>query len=71
MKQKEQILQYMREHGSITPMIALRKFGCFRLAARIDELRDDHCINTVMVSRRGKRYAAYSLVEGKRLVSVA
>jgi hypothetical protein len=66
MKQKDQILQYMREHGSITPVIADKYCGCLRLAARIFELRGLHCINKVMVRRRGKRYAAYSLVEGKR-----
>jgi hypothetical protein len=56
----------MRNHGSITPMVALKRFGCFRLAARIKELRDDgNLINSAIVTRRGKRYAAYSLVEGK------
>lgn len=63
--QTAQILNYLRNHGSITPLIALKRFGCFRLAARIRDLRDEgYCINAVMITRRGKRYAAYSLVEG-------
>ena len=36
---KHQILEYMRKYGSITPMEALREFGCYRLGARIYELR--------------------------------
>lgn len=36
---KHKILEYMRQHGSITPMEALREFGCYRLGARIYDLR--------------------------------
>lgn len=62
MTQKEQILAHLKEYGHITPMIALDAYGCFRLAARIDELRDEGAlIKTVMVNRRGKRYAQYWL----------
>lgn len=57
------ILDYMRKHGSITPIIALNKFGCFRLGARIWDLRQrGYLINSALVERRGKRFAAYSLV---------
>lgn len=35
---KEMILDYMREHGSITPMEAIRELGCTRLGARIWDL---------------------------------
>ena len=64
--QNRQILQHMRERGSITPYLALKRFGCLRLAARVWDLREEgHVINAVMVSRNGRRYAAYSLVEGK------
>ena len=65
--QKTQILQHMRKRGSITPMRALDLYGCFRLAARIDDLRrDGWLINSVMVSRRGKRFAAYSLAQSEQ-----
>ena len=39
--QKKQILSYLKTGKSLTQMEALYKFGCFRLAARICELRDD------------------------------
>lgn len=37
--QCEQIKTYLERHGSITPLDALREFGCFRLGARVYELR--------------------------------
>ena len=37
--QTEQILHYLKMGRHLTPMAALRLFGCFRLAARIHELR--------------------------------
>lgn len=33
------ILQALKEGAHITPMGALRRFGCFRLSARIADLR--------------------------------
>lgn len=39
MKQTEQILDYMRTYGAITPLEALKDCGCMRLAARISDLR--------------------------------
>jgi hypothetical protein len=66
--QKTQILMHMRRHGAITPLEALKLYGCFRLAARIDDLkRDGWLINSTMVSHRGKRYASYSLAHVKRV----
>ena len=41
MTQRKEILRYMRERGSITPLEALQHFGCLRLAARILELREE------------------------------
>jgi Helix-turn-helix domain len=37
--QAEAILEHLRAGGSITPLDALTEFGCFRLAARIYDLR--------------------------------
>ncbi|SCC08795.1 Helix-turn-helix domain-containing protein [Snodgrassella sp. R-53583] len=62
--QTSQILEYMRAGNSITPLDALRKFGCMRLGARIYDLKQDgHVINTLMVKdeKSGVRYARYSL----------
>ena len=39
--QNEQILDYLKSGKSITPLEALEKFGCFRLSARIFNLRED------------------------------
>ena len=39
MTQCEKILDYMRSNGSITPLDALREFGCMRLASRINDLK--------------------------------
>lgn len=38
--QCDRILLYMKENKSITPLDAMREFGCMRLAARIHELKD-------------------------------
>lgn len=39
MTQNEKVLAYIRKHGSITQLEAARDLGCFRLGARIWELR--------------------------------
>ena len=69
MSDKNRILQYLRDHGTITPMDALNSFGCYRLGARIWDLRHDgHSISTEMVEGRDRngereRYARYRLEE--------
>ena len=41
MTQCEMILKYMQTHKrGITPIIAMNKFGCMRLASRIHDLRE-------------------------------
>jgi hypothetical protein len=63
MTQKQQVLRHLRNCGSITQMIATKRYQILRLAARIHELRKERrLINDVYVSRNGKRYKAYSLV---------
>lgn len=60
--QKELILQHLKEHGSITPLECLKRYQCFRLGARILELRrEGFRIDTVMIGEDGKRYAKYVL----------
>jgi len=47
MTQAQQILQYLQDGNSITPLEALHKFGCLRLGARIWDLRNaGHIIKT-------------------------
>ena len=47
--QNSKVLRYIEEHGSITPLEAMR-FGCMRLAARIKDLKTaGHKIEREMV----------------------
>lgn len=39
MKQTERILQYLKEHGTITPLDAMNDLGVMRLGARIFDLK--------------------------------
>jgi hypothetical protein len=58
--QASKIASWLIGGGSITPMEALDKWGCFRLAARIHELRRGG-MNIVEedVCADGTRYARY------------
>ena len=38
MTQSEQIVRFMQDNGSITPMDAVNELGIYRLAARIHDL---------------------------------
>ena len=63
--QCQRILDHLSHYHFITPLTALTRYGCFRLAARIKDLRDEgHDIETEMVNNEitGKRYAKYFLV---------
>ena len=65
--QKDRVLRYLTENGSITPWDALREFGVMRLAAVVFELRaEKHNIITeseTRVNRYGDAvtYARYRL----------
>lgn len=66
--QNQQILKYLRRHRSgITPMDALKLCGCFRLSARIFDLKEaGHNIYKTWeeeITDEGtvKRYARYIL----------
>ncbi len=62
MSQENDILYHLRNIGSLTPLDALQKYGCFRLGARILELRQEgYDIKTTMIEYNGKRFANYSL----------
>lgn len=39
--QKQMIAEHLRRFGTIEPLTALREYGCYRLSARIGELRED------------------------------
>jgi hypothetical protein len=57
------ILDSLRMGEQITPLDALKKFGCFRLSARVHDLkRQGHAISTkTMHTLDGKRVAIYSM----------
>jgi hypothetical protein len=66
MRQNEWILEELQRGVHVTPVDALAGCQCFRLAARIAELRDiGHNIHTTMVYSNGKRYASYRLIKLK------
>ena len=58
--QCEQIREYLMTGREVNPRLALLKFGCFRLAARIKDLRTlGMKIKTEMVEADGQRFASY------------
>lgn len=60
--QNEMILEHLMKKGSITPLEALQQYRCFRLGARIYDLkRLGYNIDTEMEIRDGKCYARYKL----------
>ena len=63
--QTKQIESWLKAGKSITPMLALKKWGCFRLAARIAELRAAG-MNIITINVRvsdGHHVAKYWLAE--------
>ena len=62
MNQTATILDHLLSGKTITPIDALNEFGCFRLAARIGELRKmGHDITTTKVTDGGSTFAQYEL----------
>lgn len=60
--QCDEILKHLQSGRAISPLEALEKYGCFRLGARIYDLkRQGSKIVTQMVTNNGKRYAEYRL----------
>lgn len=64
MTQKERIMRHLRVYGSITPMEAMAEYGCYRLGARIWDLRHkDGCdirTETVTGKNRFGEHTAYA-----------
>lgn len=67
--QKSVILAHLKRFGSIEPLTTLREYGCYRLGARIADLRHDgyNIITETMtsVSRitgRPVNFAKYKLI---------
>ena len=61
--QQEMILAHLKAYKSITPIEALNAYGCFRLGARIFNLRRSGIgIKTETMAVGGKSFAKYSLI---------
>jgi len=62
MTQNKEIIRYLTKGNKLSPLEALERFGCFRLSARILELRKKGFnIKTEYVTKNKKTYAEYSL----------
>ena len=62
MTQTESILEALQHGDRLTPIDALERFRCFRLAARIDDLRRaGYMIQTHMHQHGRKKWAEYRL----------
>ena len=61
MSQNDEILAHLKKGLVLTPLVALERFQCLRLAARIGNLRDKgHRIKTERYrAANGKHYALY------------
>jgi hypothetical protein len=70
--QSSRILQALQRGDRLTPMDALDRFGCFRLAARIDDLKKhNHDIRAELVKRGDAVVAEYSMVPAGELFATA
>lgn len=67
MNQNQVILEYLKTGKTLTPLQALNKFGCFRLAARVYSLRQDGwpILSERLDVGEDKKVAIYSLVNDK------
>tara|TARA_Y100001972_G_C7557781_1_gene280218 strand:+ start:419 stop:616 length:198 start_codon:yes stop_codon:yes gene_type:complete len=62
MTQNEQILKHLQSGKTLSPLDALKKFGCMRLGARVYNLKQEgHDIETSFKTQNGKTFAIYKL----------
>lgn len=65
--QDKEVLKLLQERGKINPLEALQEIGCFRLSARILQLRKQgYQIITKRITKQGKfrlvNFAEYHLI---------
>lgn len=65
MSQCDDILNHMETKGGITALDALSLYGCFRLASRINDLRNrgHEILTTEITLDNGKTIASYTLIK--------
>jgi hypothetical protein len=63
MSQNKQIADYLNKGKKLTTLDALNKFGCFRLASRINDLRNEgmNIVTKTIKLKNNKQVAQYSL----------
>lgn len=62
MSQCDQIASHLKKGKTLTAIEALQQFNCFRLAARISDLRDRGWeIVSEKVEKGGKKFARYRM----------
>lgn len=64
--QNEKVKGHLVSGKTITPLEALRLYGCFRLGARIWDLKRKYGLPIVterVVNEQGNHYAKYSLIQ--------
>ena len=62
MTQTHAILAYLKTGAHITPLEALDMFGCFRLGARVWDLRHTgYDVKSRLITKNGKTFAEYWL----------
>ena len=61
--QNKRIIKYLQKGKKLTAIDALNKFGCFRLASRINDIKNDYEIKKEWIEKDGKRFVSYSLVK--------
>ncbi len=63
MSQNDSVLMWLQRGKTLTALEALDKFGCFRLAARVHDLRmsGHNIVANDYVLPNGKRVARYSM----------
>lgn len=65
--QNERIIAYMKEHGSITQLDALRDLGVMRLASRISDLKRLGCPIVSTVETVNNKYGEPCRIKRYRL----
>jgi hypothetical protein len=70
--QKQKVLNHLKMFGSITPLEAMKEYGCMRLAAVVFNLKEEYSIRTDMVESKNRfgdkvRYAKYIFIGEKVL----
>jgi hypothetical protein len=61
MTQNQQIAKHLKAGKSLTALQALNRFGCFRLASRVRELKDQGMrIDSEKIKVNGKYITKYS-----------